>query len=136
MRNFMKNSLDLLDKQMKMNSSNAKFNQIVFIISDGRFNKSVKLNLKKNVRPYSLEAREKGYLYVFIILDKCGSENQNSILNSLHVYQKLVQGKSEMVVMKYLEDFPYNYYVVLESSSDLPDVVNNILVKWISMLNA
>ena len=87
------------------------------------------------MRPYSLEAREKGFLYVFIILDKCGSENQNSILNSLHVYQKIVQGKSEMVVMKYLEDFPFNYYVVLESSSDLPDVVNNILVKWISMLN-
>ena len=42
MRNFMKNSMDMLDKQMKQNSSNLKFNQIVFIISDGRFNKNVK----------------------------------------------------------------------------------------------
>lgn len=58
MRNFMKNSMDLLDKQMKLNSSNMKFNQIVFIISDGRFNKNVKFLIIKERK--TLFTRGKG----------------------------------------------------------------------------
>lgn len=35
----------------------------VIVLSDGRFNKD-------NVRRYMREAREKRYLYIFVILDK------------------------------------------------------------------
>ncbi len=39
---------------------------ICIILSDGRFNKT-------NVQPYLLEAADKGYTYVMIILDNCGT---------------------------------------------------------------
>ncbi len=52
-------------------SKEAKAKQIVFLISDGRFNKD-------KVRTLTLEVKEKGFLYVFIILDKYGMDNNNS----------------------------------------------------------
>ncbi len=81
-----------------------------------------------------MEAKDKGLLYVFIILDKYGIENKNSILNMNSVKQtNKSNGEYDIEVVPYLDDFPFSFYVVVEDSSDLPDVVQTILVKWISM---
>lgn len=82
----------------------------------------------------SIEAKDKGLLYVFIILDKYGVDNKNSILNSKSVTQTVNQkGETDIDIKPYLDDFPFSYYVVVEDSSDLPDVIHTILVKWISL---
>lgn len=125
MANFMKNSIIFLENTLKSGSS--KISQIVFIISDGRFNKN-------NARNYCMDAKEKGLLYVFLILDKYGIENNNSILNMNSVkHVNKGNGDYDIEVVPYLEDFPFGYYVLVEDSSDLPEVINTILVKWFSM---
>ena len=94
---------------------------------DGRFNKD-------NVRSLCMEAKEKGLLYVFIILDKYGLENNNSILNMnsvRHVYK--LDGEYDIEVKPYLDDFPFSYYVIVEDSADLPEVIHTILVKWFTL---
>ena len=99
----MKNSIILLENMMK--SGNIKINQIVFIISDGRFNKN-------NARNHCMEAKEKGLLYVFLILDKYGIENNNSIINMNSVkHVNKENGDYDIEVVSYLEDFPFSYYV-------------------------
>jgi len=85
----------------------------------------------------AVEAKEKGLLYVFIILDKYGIKNNNSILNMESVTQiKNEKGEDDFDIKPYLEDFPFSYYVVVEHSSDLPDVIHTILVKWISLTSS
>jgi midasin (ATPase involved in ribosome maturation) len=44
-------------------------------------------------------------------------------------------GDYDIDVRPYLDDFPFNFYVVVENSADLPEVIHTILVKWISMNN-
>jgi hypothetical protein len=64
---FLSGSITMLESQSK----EAKAKLLVFVISDGRFNKD-------NLRTLTLEAKEKGFLYVFIILDKYEMDNNNS----------------------------------------------------------
>ena len=52
------------------------------------------------------------------------------------VKQVIKEGEYDIEVLPYLDDFPFSFYVVLEDSSDLPDVVQTILIKWISMNNS
>ena len=61
------------------------------------------------------------------------NNKNNSILNMnsvKHVYK--TDGDYDIEVKPYLEDFPFNYYVVVQESSDLPDVIHTIFVKWFS----
>jgi len=116
----------MLENQLRL-SQGGNASQIVFILSDGRFNKD-------NVRSMCLEAKEKGLLYVFIILDKYGLDNNNSIMNMnsvKHVFK--AEGDYDIEVKPYLDDFPFSYYIIVGDSSDLPDVIHTILVKWFSL---
>lgn len=61
MANFVSDANKLLDIQ---NTSNSGLScPFVIVLSDGRFNKD-------NVRRYMREAKEKRYLYIFVVLDK------------------------------------------------------------------
>jgi Mg-chelatase subunit ChlD len=53
--------------QNSSSSDSAMNCPFVIVLSDGRFNKN-------NVRPYLLEAKEKKYLYIFVILDSLNQQ--------------------------------------------------------------
>jgi midasin (ATPase involved in ribosome maturation) len=61
MANFVSDANKLLD--MQNGSTTAANCPFVIVLSDGRFNKD-------NVRRFMREAKEKRYLYIFVILDK------------------------------------------------------------------
>jgi len=122
--NFMSDCNKLLDSQKTDNRN------IVFIISDGRFN-------KKKCLPYIMEAEDKKYLYVFIVLDNCGIESKNSIFNMKSA--ELVtdeQGKTDYKINRYLDDFPFKYYTIVQEISHLPKVLSNIFLQWLAMMNS
>ena len=85
------------------NSNKLKYN-INFIISDGRMN-------KENVKGLTALAKEKGILYVFIIIDRYKFEDNNSILKSQSVS---FDENGEMKIQNYLEDFPFKYYTIVQ----------------------
>ena len=62
MANFVRDANVLLDTQSLGTGDSLSF-PFVIVLSDGRFNKN-------NVRQYLAEAREKKYLYIFVILDQ------------------------------------------------------------------
>ena len=62
MANFVRDANHLLDTTSATSGGDAMNLPFVIILSDGRFNKN-------NVRQYLAEAREKRYLYIFVILD-------------------------------------------------------------------
>jgi midasin len=122
--NFMHDCNKLLDS-LKTENRN-----IVFIISDGRFN-------KKKVHPYIMEAEDKKYLYVFILLDNCGIESKNSIFNMKSAELVVGEdGKSDYKISRYLDDFPFKYYTVVQEISHLPKVLSNIFLQWLAMVNS
>ena len=120
MMNFMAQSIKMIESA---SFSGSMVNQIVFILSDGRFNKD-------NCKALCAQAKEKGLLYVFIILDQYGMDNKQSIVNSMTVSME-----GEMKVKPYLEDFPFQYYAIVQDPSDLPEVIQMILVKWFEGVN-
>lgn len=62
MANFVRDANVLLDSQ-SLGTGDSLSLPFVIVLSDGRFNKN-------NVRQYIAEAREKKYLYIFVILDQ------------------------------------------------------------------
>ena len=134
MRNFILDYNNLAENNnLNFSVNNSKNEQICFILSDGIFNKDI-------VRPACLEAKEKGIIYVFIILDEQSKDDlinnklsDKSILNMNSVYQVYDDnGDLNHEIKPYLEDFPFSLFVVLKKSSDLPDVINDILLKWMN----
>lgn len=122
--NFMADCNKLLDS-LKTENRN-----IVFIISDGRFN-------KKKALPYIMEAEDKKYLYVFILLDNYGIESKNSIFNMKSAELVVDEnGKSDYKITRYLDDFPFKYYTVVQEISHLPKVLSNIFLQWLAMVNS
>ena len=90
------------------------------ILSDGRFNKA-------NVRRYLAEAREKRYLYIFVILDT----HKDSILS-----MKSVEKKEEGIkLVPYLKDFPFEYYCIVRDVKQLPTALGAIMVQWFTLVN-
>ena len=122
--NFMADCNKLLDS-LKTENRN-----IVFIISDGRFN-------KKKVMPYIMEAEDRKYLYVFILLDNYDVKHKNSIYN-MKSAEWIVdeEGKSEIKLRRYLDDFPFKYYTVVQEITHLPKVLSNIFLQWLAMVNS
>ena len=95
----------------------------VIILSDGRFNKD-------NVRKYIREAKEKRYLYIFVVLDKMNKnvepgKNDGSILSM----KSAIKGeKGGIQLVPYLKDFPFDYYCVVQDTNQLPNALGTILV--------
>ena len=95
--------------------------QLVIVISDGRMNKD-------KVRPCLRKAA--GTFYLFIIVD-----NQDSSvldMKSTTIFKK--DGKSQVKVFPYLEDFPFEYYVVVQSSELLVNVLADIVKQWFEIV--
>ena len=94
---------------------------ICFIISDGRMNKG-------NVKKMLIGAEEENCLFFMVILD---NENyEDSIVN--YKTTEIVQenGKVEVVIKNYMEDFPFDFYVVIRDINNLSEVVVKILIEY------
>lgn len=111
---FMRESLDLFSKDSR--------HKICFVVSDGRFNKDL-------VRPLCLESQELGALYVYIILDFKGSKQ--SVVNYKSTKAVVGEdGKVKMEIKPYLEDFPFQNYIIVKEVKELSSVLVSILKEY------
>lgn len=115
-------------------SSAAELWQLEIIISDGMCQDHDKL------RTMLRRAEERRIMVVFIVLDSLHTHvpsgqasdstqdlSQRSILNMDRAEFKNVGGRMELEVKKYLDSFPFEYYVVLRDVEALPDVLSSTL---------
>jgi len=98
----------------------AALHQLVLIVADGRFHE--KEALKRAARD---AASRPGVLYAFIILDNEG----NSILDMQSV--AFVGGKP--VFTKYIDTFPFPFYIVLRDTAALPRTLADLLRQWFEL---
>ncbi|TMW64993.1 hypothetical protein Poli38472_009160 [Pythium oligandrum] len=114
-------------KQNASSASNStvEFTQIVFLISDGRFDTDGRTRIKKLIE----KALEQQQLIVLLVVDHV-DQQANSILETKSV--TFNKGKVEMV--PYLENYPFPYYVLLPTSTLLPEILSDSLRQWFEML--
>ena len=108
--------------------------QLEIIISDGICQDHERL------RTVLRRAEEQRVMIVFIILDSlhsknagtagAGGKNENSILSMNQVAYKMVDGRMDLKMERYLDTFPFQYYVVLRNVEALPDVLSGTLKQF------
>lgn len=131
------------ESRSSRSSSAADLWQMEIIISDGICQDHERLAtvLRK--------AEEQRVMVVFIILDSLHSRDpgasasgvsttavvQNSILSMNQVAYKEVNGKMELQVNRYLDTFPFEYYVVVRDVEALPDVLAGTLKQFFERIS-
>lgn len=137
------NVLSLLETSLKVlerarerkamsSASAADLWQLQIIISDGMCQDHEKL------RTMLRRAEEQRVMIVFIILDSLqagsslsdASGKTNSILHMDKADFKNVDGRMELQLQKYLDSFPFEYYVVLRHVEALPEVLAGTLKQF------
>ena len=121
------------ERQATNSSSAADLWQLQIIISDGMCQDHDKL------RTVLRKANEQRVMIVFIILDSLhtaaepgvtGDGHQGSIISMDKAEFKNVDGKMELQLQKYLDSFPFEYYVVLRNVEALPEVLAGTLKQF------
>ncbi|CAH0485031.1 unnamed protein product [Peronospora farinosa] len=121
-------------KQSSLAASSAvEFTQIVFLISDGRFDSDGRVRIRKLIEM----ALERQQLIVLLIVDQGAAESrsnqqQTSILDT----QSVTFDKGKVRMVPYLENYPFPYYVLLPMSAMLPEILSDSLRQWFEMLQA
>ncbi|KAI0060319.1 hypothetical protein BV25DRAFT_1871299 [Artomyces pyxidatus] len=125
-------------------SSAADLWQLEIIISDGICQDHEKL------RTVLRKAEEQRVMVVFIVIDSlhssaaaaatnpattAGPSAQNSILSMNQVAYKNVDGRMELQMQRYLDSFPFEYYVVLRNVEALPEVLSGTLKQFFERIS-
>ncbi|KAL1950443.1 hypothetical protein VTO73DRAFT_5567 [Trametes versicolor] len=134
---LLETSLTLLEqareRRATSSSSAADLWQLEIIISDGICQDHERL------RTVLRRAEEQRVMVVFIVLDSLhakgaaagtGGMGENSILSMNQVAYKMVDGRMDLQVERYLDTFPFEYYVVLRNVEALPDVLAGTLKQF------
>ncbi|KAI0693224.1 midasin [Cytidiella melzeri] len=135
---LLEESLGLLEqaRERRASASAGELWQLEIIISDGMCQDHERL------RTVLRKAQEQRVMVVFVILDSLHSNisgaakqeeenhNQNSILAMNQVAYKEVNGRMELTVSRYLDSFPFEYYVVVRDVEALPEVLAGTLKQF------
>ena len=120
------------ERQATSSSSAADLWQLQIIISDGMCQDHDKL------RTILRKMNEQRVMVVFIVLDSLHAtaepglvgDIQGSIISMDKAEFKNVDGKMELQLQKYLDSFPFEYYVVLRNVEALPEVLAGTLKQF------
>ncbi|KAL3008468.1 hypothetical protein AAZX31_07G033800 [Glycine max] len=117
---YLTNKLDTAVAKARLPSGHNPLQQLVLIIADGRFVEKKKL--KQCVRDVSTGNR----MVAFLLLDN----SQESIMDLKEVSVEGGQTK----IFKYMDSFPFPYYIVLRNIEALPRTLANLLRQWMELM--
>ncbi|KAG4379533.1 hypothetical protein GLYMA_16G004800v4 [Glycine max] len=117
---YLTNKLDTAVAKARLPSGHNPLQQLVLIIADGRFVEKKKL--KQCVRDVSTGNR----MVAFLLLDN----SQESIMD---LKEASVEG-GQTKIFKYMDSFPFPYYIVLRNIEALPRTLANLLRQWMELM--
>ncbi|GMI74246.1 MIDASIN 1 [Hibiscus trionum] len=122
---FLNKKLDAAVTNARLPSGQNPLQQLVLIIGDGRLHE--KENLKRCVRDVLSSKR----MVAFLILDSL----QESIMDLQEVMTSQDKNNQfKISVTKYLNSFPFPYYVVLRNIEALPKTLADLLRQWFELM--
>jgi midasin len=138
------NSLDVLAdaRRAQSSSSSGDLWQLEIIISDGVCQDHNQL------RQLLRRALQERVMIVFLVIDSLKAPSSDttqlptqpvaarpSILDMQTVAYKEVNGEMKIEMERYLDTFPFEYYVVLRDVEALPEVLSETLRQWIARVS-
>ncbi|GAM90306.1 hypothetical protein ANO11243_083490 [Dothideomycetidae sp. 11243] len=99
--------------------------QLMLILGDGVINKDI-----DGVRQAERNLRDKGVMVVFVIVDP-GSTNKQSIMDLQNAtFSKDQDGNASVQMRRYIEMFPFRFYLIVRHVAELPGVLASALRQW------
>lgn len=107
--------------------------QLALILSDGLTPSSSHERIRRLLR----EALEERIMVVFIIMDDSGAKKGDSVLELKEAkFVKEADGNSRVVIERYLDTFPFQYYLIVHNLEDLPGALAGLLRTWFAEVNS
>ena len=70
-------------------------------------------------------------MVVFIIMDDTGKKKGDSVLELKEAkFVKGDDGESRVVIERYLDTFPFQYYLIVHNLEELPSALAGLLRTW------
>jgi midasin len=79
----------------------------------------------KILHPLCKRAEQQSILYVFIIVD--AHDEASSIYNIKSTNYVTKNGQRKLIIQRYLEDFPFPYYIVIKEFAELNKPLVNVI---------
>ncbi|XP_023760194.1 midasin [Lactuca sativa] len=118
---YINNTLDSAVMNARLPSGQNPLEQLVLIIADGLFHEKEKL--KRCVRDLLSKKR----MVAFLILDNNPAESITQVLEATFEDGKLETGK-------YMDSFPFPYFVILKDIQTLPRTLADLLRQWFELM--
>lgn len=105
--------------------SGREISQLLLILSDGRgiFNEG-----EQYVKQLVRRLRDQGVFCVFVVLDN--PKNKDSIMD---IIQPVFENEG-VTMQRYMENFPFPFYVVLKDINQMPVVLGEALRQWFELV--
>jgi midasin len=113
-------------------TGNADLWQLALIMSDGLTPSSAHEGIRRMLR----EAMEERIMIVFIIMDDTGKKKGDSVLELKEAKFVRDGGESKVVIERYLDTFPFQYYLIVHHLEELPSALAGLLRTWFAEVNA
>ncbi|KAI3970128.1 hypothetical protein MKW92_029744 [Papaver armeniacum] len=118
---FLNNKLDAAVANSRLPSGQNPLQQLILIISDGRL--SEQETLKRRVR----DILNKKRMVAFLVIDSA----EESIFDSTAAsFDK----EGNCTITKYLDLFPFPFYIVLENMAALPSTLADLIRQWFELM--
>ncbi|KAF2150048.1 P-loop containing nucleoside triphosphate hydrolase protein [Myriangium duriaei CBS 260.36] len=104
--------------------------QLMLVVGDGVFEDA------EGVRRAERQLREMGVMVVFVVVDAFGQSSaeggKKQSITELQVatFSKGPDGNTRLETRKYLETFPFRYYLIVRDVAELPGVLASALRQW------
>ncbi|XP_031091675.1 midasin [Ipomoea triloba] len=115
---------DMLDAASRLPTGDNPLQQLVLIIADGRFHE------KEKLKPRVRDLLNKKRLVVFLVLDS----PEVPIMDIQDVDYDFKEGSVKL--SKYMESFPFPYYLVLRNIESLPRTLADLLRQWFELMRS
>ncbi|KAK7422363.1 AAA ATPase midasin [Neonectria punicea] len=106
--------------------------QLALILSDGLTPSSAHEAIRRQLR----EAMEERVMIVFIIMDDTEKKKGDSVLELKEAKFVRDGGESRVVIERYLDTFPFQYYLIVHHLDELPSALAGLLRTWFAEVNA
>ncbi|KAF5026068.1 hypothetical protein F66182_1860 [Fusarium sp. NRRL 66182] len=113
-------------------SGNSDLWQLALILSDGLTPSSAHEGIRRMLR----EAMEERIMIVFIIMDDTDKKKGDSVLELKEAKFVRDGGESRVVIERYLDTFPFQYYLIVHHLEELPSALAGLLRTWFAEVNA
>ncbi|KAJ2895800.1 hypothetical protein MKZ38_006154 [Zalerion maritima] len=142
-QNLLRRTIDIFSEARNLNAGGGAGQedlwQLAIVLSDGLASTGQFEGIRRLLR----EAGERKVMVVFVVLDAkakapsgagVGAGGANASTSILHLKQarmeKTADGRMEVKVEKYLDGFPFQYYLIIREMEELPNALAGLLRQW------